>query len=355
MPVGEATTVKDSASAAPSPSSTGGTGTPASSGPTTARAAIEKAFTAEAQPPSSSGTPAGEAPKPIEGVTTPPAGDGVETPPAEGVASAAPGQQPTPPAQTAESVGIANLRAQYEALKRQYAPLEGMDIDEIRQWMAERARFRADPVAWYRQLGTELGGHEQFRSAMQPPAKPEPEPQPDLYAMVDGEKVYSYSAGQLKKWHEWNNRQTQAMIEERLNPMQRWVSQAERTTRDNQIMASSRSTAAEVLGEMRTYPHFKEGEAKIAERLASIPKAVRQKVGAIAALHMAYAAYLKHDVMPNRDAEVRKQVEADARRKAAASTGSVAPGGGQQTGTGKRPMNQKELADKLRSGAYANQ
>lgn len=333
-----ATTVKADSATSGSGGDTGGSAASVPAQPTTALSAVQAAFKEEATPPSSGGT--GD---------QPPAGDG--QPPAAAASAPVVGQPPAQPS-TDGGAGIAQLRSAYEALKQKYSRFDNMDIDDVLGWYEERQRFQNDPVAWYRQLGTELGSHPTFSTAMQPP-KQDPEPQPDLYTVIDGEKVFSYSAGQQKKWQEWNDRRIDAKWEQRLNPMQEWVTQARNSAVNSQIVEGARTTATNVLNELRQYPHFKEGEAKIAQRLAAMDPKVKKEIGAIAALHLAYSQYLRDDVLPKRDADIKKQMEAEARRKANGSAGTVVPGTGGNTATQNRPQNVGQLANAFKSGKYA--
>lgn len=275
-----------------------------------------------------------------------PAGGGTVQPPA--------GAQPvTVPAKPGPDAGIAQLRTAYEDTKRKLQVYEGMDAEEARIALAQWKRFSSDPLSYYKQLGSELGAHPDFKDKLTPKVE-EPEPQPDMYTVVNGEKHLVYSATQLAKWRDWNNQKLMGQVEEKLNPMQSWVEKAQESAEQNAVEINARETTTRVMAEMRKYPHFTvENEPKIAALLAQIPRSTKKAIGAVGSLFLAYQTFLKSDVFPTLEAETRKKVEADYARKAAASSGNVKPGGGGAGATGKSPTNPKSLAEKMASGAYS--
>lgn len=256
------------------------------------------------------------------------------------------GQQPPRP----EDEGIRNLRTAYEGYKGKVGWAENLNKADVDGAMSLIAEMRADPVAFFRQLQADLTGHPEYSKLLDSGRAPaeEPEPGPDLYTTdAAGNRIEMYSAKRQKEWREWNNKQQTQQFEQRLSPLQSWHQNAQRDEQRRQIIEGARTTTTEVLTEMRQMPHFagKDNEAKIADYLGKIPQAVKQKVGAIAALHMAYNTYLKNDVFPSIDAKAEARIRADFNKRAAAGNGSVKPGSSQQGSTGKPALNnQRDLA-----------
>lgn len=327
----DATTVKDSGGATGAASSTGAAATPNTGA--TALSAVTAAF--KSTPDSSSGA----------GITLP------QTPPAEGQPPVVvPGQQPPP----APGDGIAQLRSAYDALKAKYARFENLDHDQLHSWWEQRQAFEKDPTGWYRQLGDELTAHPRFSKALQPPPAEEPEPQPDLYTLVDGEKVPVFSAKRQAEWRSWNDKRMESKFSQLVNPLQEYVGQARNESTRRQIMAQSKDTVTNVMKEMATFPGFTEGKAEIAAILKALDPKLKKEIGAIASLHHAYNMWYRDKGHVTVKSGLEKQIREEFAREAGASSGNVRPGGGGGTGQRKSPTNQNELAKALASGQYAN-
>lgn len=317
--LGATTTDKvETTGGAPDASSTPASTTPAA--PATALDALKGADSRLNQPDSSSGTPAA--------TTTPP-----------------PVAQPASDAAPAESEGIRQLRSAYEDLKTKTGWAANLNHNEVREAMQFFADFTRNPIAVIREimsdpdLGAVVGG------MLRPPAE-DLEPQPDLQTSDGAHKVYS--ATQLAKWREWNNRQQTAALNKELGPIKDFVSSSQETQQRTEIAQAAARTTTRVMAEMREMPHFKDHEPEIEKRLRAIPPHVRREIGAIGCLQMAYNQTLKEVVFPKIEADADKRADERARQKAAAGAGGIKPNGGAGSTTVKRPTNQAELAEHMR-------
>lgn len=270
----------------------------------------------------------------------PPAAPDNGQPPAEGV---------IPPV-APDSEGIRNLRTAYDTFKGKVGWAENLDAAEVQDALSLIADMRRDPVSFYRQLGTDLTGHPTYGKALQPPPAEEPEPGPDLFSTdPQGNRIELYSAKRQKEWREWNDKRVMSQVDQRLNPLQQWHQTAQREEQNRTIIEGARSTASEVMKDMRTnYPYFtKEAEPKIAEYLAKVPADTKRRIGAVAALHVAYTQYLKNDVFPTIDSKAEAKIRKEFGMKAASSQGGVKPGGGNVAGAVKKPTTVAELSKHL--------
>lgn len=332
-----ATTVKDSAPAAPSapaatPAAPSGpaASTPASTpaAPRTALDAVNAANDRLSKAAPSAAPTTG--PTPAASVTPP--GPAANVPP------------------VVEPEGIRNLRTAYEGYKGKVGWAENLSQEEVQTALGLIADMRRDPVAFFRDLQSELTGHPEYSKMLGAGTAPaaEPEPGPDLFTTDgQGQRVELYSAAQQKKWREWNDKRVNGQLDQRLSPLQDWHKSAQQQEQQRQLLANAQSTTTAVLKQMRDLPHFKDGEDKIAARLAKIDPATKKQLGAIGSLNLAYNLYLKEEVFPTYDSKAEARVRAEFDKKANAG-GSVKPGGGQAPATGgKRPTNQRELAAHL--------
>jgi len=276
---------------------------------------------------------------------TPPVATPDGQPPAEGVIPPV-----AAPAPASEPEGVRNLRTAYEAYKSKVGWAENHDPEEVKNALELITEMRADPVSFYRRLGTDLTGHPTYGKALQPPPAEAPEPGPDLFTTDEaGNRIEMYSAKRQREWREWNDKRVMGQVDQRLNPLQEWHRNAQSEEQRRTIIEGAKSTATEVMNDMRAnYPYFtKENEPKIAEFLAKIPAATKKRIGSIAALNVAYTQFLKAEIFPNIDKRAEDRIRKEFGMKAAASSGSVKPGGGNVSGVPKRPTNVGELAKHL--------
>lgn len=339
-----------SAPSAPAPSTSAST-TPAAApvsapattstpgAPITARQSVEAtaARLAAADSPSAENAKVGEVP------TTAPT-------PAETIAQPtnAPNTEPTgavPPERLPAIVRNAREKAVNELVSSLGVP----DVDALRVAADFRNRIAQDPLEFYNQLGQELRQSPEYANRMGQPSTPpqaaatqDPEPQPDLYTEVNGERHEVYSASQLREWQKWNGRQQTEARREEIAPLSEFVRNQQRAEEQRQIREQSRTEAGSLIEDMRAYPHFtKENEPKIAERFANMDPALKKRLGSAGALQRAYNDFLRDEVFPRIDSDAEQRVRGDFTRRA--SVTSVRPGGGHNTGV-RKPTNVAELS-----------
>lgn len=347
-------------SAATTPGSTGApastpttvvTSTPTSTArPGTAAASLEKVAKA-AEPPSSSGNPdqpaSGASPELAkEPAATVPSGQlGSNTDDWEGIPE---GRRTAITRNLRES---AAKEAREAMLKELGLPVDGYSADQVRAQLGLVSRFAADPVAFWRQLGTELAEAGHPLGGSDNTADNDPEPQPDMVSEDGKHKVYSDA--QLRKLREWDQRQMEAKFLSHVNPMREFMEQSQNREHVTNIIHESRSKASEVLTEARKLPYFKENEKAIGEALAAIPKEVRAEVGSVAALYIAYNHVLRDKVFPTIGQKTEQEVRESLREKAAAGVGQVHVGSGQTPAAKAAPRNVDQLAARMKEMAGA--
>ncbi len=129
----------------------------------------------------------------------------------------------------------------------------------------------------------------------------------------------------------------------------RQIGKSETQTRQQtQVRTQAESEAGDALAQAKDLPHFWENRAKIAEKLAAMDPSIRQRFGAVAAMHMAYAQVLKESVLPALGTQAEQNVRDEYKRKANAASGSVNPADA-SSGSGQAPVlrNQSDLAKHL--------
>jgi hypothetical protein len=249
----------------------------------------------------------------------------------------------------AESQGIRDLRQAYNDLKQRTGWAAELDPRQATEAWQFFQNFTRDPLAFYRHLQQSLQGDPEYAKEF-PSNQPaeDPEPQADLQTEDGRHKVYS--ATQLAKWHEWSKRQGTKAIDDRLAPIQQFVTNAQTETRRQEVIAHARETTERVMTDLRQDPYFPKdeaGEAEIAKRLRAMSPMARRELGAVGALHAAFNQYKREVVYPNIDKEAERRADERSRQKAAAGAGGIKPSGGSGSQTVKRPSNPKELAAHL--------
>jgi hypothetical protein len=219
----------------------------------------------------------------------------------EGQASQAatvpPGETPRDGAQGAESGqlrGPIPYDRHQEILNRQRAEAEnrwqrvawadelvqaGKTPTQIREALAIFDGIDTDPVGFLERFHEQLSGHPtlapQVRSfaarilgSRPHEAEPDPEPQPDLEDRERG--IISYSHDQLRKWQEWNRRQTDARVQDReqqmlarLAPLEQEKKRRDLEAAVNQVYAENYQSAEQEFEEMSKLPHFTEQKQAI--------------------------------------------------------------------------------------------
>lgn len=306
--------------------SSGSESTPSSSGPTTALSALNSAASsaAAAEQSPASGT-AGN-------------GSGHGTPSS---ATAPTQQQPAPVNADPQSArgaipydrheqALKNARdkATAEVMQR-FAWANNLDPKAVQRAIGLVQRLDGDARSFHKQLAEELE------------AQNEDDPQPD-YQTPDGKKVYSAEAmGKAMKALENRLRRE---IMGTVQPLLSEREKAEEAKKTEAAQTEQRQNIAGALAHARTLPLFtKENEPAISKEMEALPKATVDRIGVISAMYLAYANFVAKN-QHRLTTEAQGQVHEDLRRKAAAASGQVTPGGNQPNVAPKTPTNRSELA-----------
>lgn len=213
---------------------------------------------------------------------------------------------------------------------------EGID----RQALADTVRWRqlatTDPGRFLNEVWKSAPPNvqAQFRQVMAPqasaPATAE-KPQPDLVT-GDGEPVYS--AKQQERLDDWRDQQRELKFNERFAPLQQELNTFKRDRETVARTAKSQAFATKTLAEVAEWPHYADHKQAIAEAYAASPPGDGSETAELLALHKAYVAVMKRDVLPTLETKTKDAVNADLRMKAVAQ--SEHPGRAVSTDT-KRP------------------
>lgn len=187
-------------------------------------------------------------------------------------------------------------RASKLAWAEQYQPDQIQRLTQLTTWMDR------DPVAFLQWFQSQVQAHPVYGKALSPAAH-EP-PAPDLVT-ADGTRVYS--ADQLQKWHQWNERQLESKLAQRIAPLEQAREQAEEAQARTQLHEQVRGAARKVLQGASEWPGFTE------------------HTGAIKAAMLEHPDWSVHDayirvVVPQLTRGTETKVIASLQQKAAAST-----------------------------------
>jgi hypothetical protein len=176
--------------------------------------------------------------------------------------------------------------------------------------LQEHPQYAPQIRSW---AGRVLGGQRQT-AAPQPnggaqPHGDDPEPQPDYQ---DQSGTPFYGAARLAEWGKWRDRQLEARINERINPLLEDRQQAQQRQQLEQQRASVEAGLRTELETLRKQPHFKEHESKVKAYLAS-----KQWKASLAE---AWNHVLVTDVLPSLNSTVKAQTLAELQTQAAASS-----------------------------------
>ena len=121
------------------------------------------------------------------------------------------------------------------------------------------------------------------------------------------------------------------------------------TEQQSRQQQSWRAMAQDELKNARTFPHFEENEELIAKKLSEMDSSVRERIGPVAAMYVAYNHVMKEKVLPGYDQRAEQKVLGDFQRKANAERGAVVPTD-QTSAGGSKPVlrNQQDLAKHLK-------
>lgn len=201
----------------------------------------------------------------------------------------------------------------------QLRALTERDIPDLKVGMGLLRDIRTNPEEFFVALAERLGVN-----------LPEPKeedytlPKPSLQS-EDGKAAYS--ADDMNKALEILERKLTAKFEGQLKPLQETTGRMSEADETAQVQHNSRVKAGQVLTEMRTRPHFKDNEVKIAATLRQMDPRIKKELGPVGALMKAYTDVLASDVFPSLSSTAEQRVRDENARKAAGSA-IVVPGAG---------------------------
>jgi hypothetical protein len=282
--------------------------------------------------PASEASPTSEPTVPDAAVASPPAG--ATTPPPD-----TPGTGEQPRDETGP-LPFERHRAILEAERQKRTDLEakwqrvqwadelvqrGATQEQVQQALSVRGDLQRDPVVFIERLLAEAAGRpdlvQQVRSIAgrvlgtsasapsQAPASDDQEPKPDFQS-ENGTPFYS--APQLQKWQEWNQRRMQAVIDQRLAPIEheRQARQAETSRRET--FNRFYEDGSKQLDELKKLPHFNENFEKV--------KAYMETQNYGISLDAAFLHVLTSDVLPALSQTERAKTIAELRTQAAGTS-----------------------------------
>lgn len=217
---------------------------------------------------------------------------------------------------------LANARKEYEWAERLKS--EGYGPEDVQAAVTLLRQIRGDARGFWKQLGDELG------AAGEGETKPRVEdlkfPEPDLVSQDGRTKAFSDAA--VLKIVEIAEKRIQQQLEGKIGPLVEFygneMSAREAQQRDEQAKAISNAAIKRI----SSFPHFEALKGDIGKRLVEMHKdGTVREVGPISAMFLAYNQLVQErgpSLQNTAETKVRESME----RKAAASAGSVVPGGG---------------------------
>lgn len=188
-------------------------------------------------------------------------------------------------------------------------------------------------------------------SARRKQATEDAEPQPDAVTKYeDGTTEPSYSPGQLRKWNEWRERQIEAKLMQKFQPLQQLQQQFERH-QQTQVEAGKAAQIAERRGaQWKNMPHFTDNKDAILKRQMELYEQSKDQAGFDPAngpwelMQQAYAEVVTAQVLPRLQAQQTEKLLATAAHKRA---GSVSDPAASLPATPRKPRTVDEALDQV--------
>lgn len=206
----------------------------------------------------------------------------------------------------------------------------GKSPEQIQEALSLYDGIDGDPAGFLGRFYETLEAHPQYRQQMRqwaarvlaggrarPAETPveaadpqrDPEPTPDFQ---DERGVPFFSAPQLQKWEQWRERQIEARLQQRLEPLLRRHQAQEQAESERVALQAEYDRQAKILEDMRQKPFFKDHEADI--------KAYLAERGYNDTIERAYVHVLTTKVLPTLQAQERSATLTELKTQAAAST-----------------------------------
>lgn len=194
-------------------------------------------------------------------------------------------------------------RQALQALKEQYGWVEAFQKDpreHLSQWMDQVAKH-PEWGSWLDTKAAQVLRSRRGSTKAAPAASEEPQPNVPITDAAGNVVDYTYSAKQLKAWHEWNQAQQDQALAERLAPLEQLKAETEHHKVQAELQQQADHTARDTLAKWRSNP-------LVAEHF----DAIKQEFIANEAYGDNFAAaaltVLTRDVLPTRDAATSAKV-----------------------------------------------
>lgn len=302
-----------------------------SGGSATAIEAVEKAYAAESGPSPDSPSPASpevSSAAPTPAATSPVAGGSPTT--------------DAPEHRIEAAVRNAREKANQE-WKEKVGWADGLEQAKVKRALDILSRLDADPKAFVSQVNQELG-------VLNPT-----DPDPDLVS-ADG-KLRAYSADAMRQIVANVEARMTRALEGKIRPALDFTKQQQDELARNRIISDAHKTINTVLEDARKTMPWLAGkdnderqkiEGALAEKINGYPAELKAQLGPIGTFYRAASEYYYTVIQPAQRAQAEATVDANNKRKAAASLGTVGPAGSAASRV-KRPTTVDELAAHLAS------
>lgn len=231
----------------------------------------------------------------------------------------------TPPKENWEQI-LNNAREKAVAeVKSKLGWAEGFTKEQVDYAMgvARRLQTPAEARAFNAQLAREL-------KALGEDPDEIVDPEPDLQS-EDG-KLRAFSDQKMKQLLQNQEKRLTALFRKEMQPVSEFT-RTEQARRGEEVARQQIDTAAkEAVDEFLKLPHAKENQAAISQEIGKMDPAYVNRVGHVAALHVAYSRVMNEVVLPGFSKKAEDKVRESFRRDANASVGSVQPGQGAAKG-----------------------
>lgn len=227
---------------------------------------------------------------------------------------------------------VRNARA---AVEKQFEWAKGFtaqDVGDIKQSIVLVRWLKEDPQGFYAALGNDVRIRQTPPQA-QPAAQPYKYPKAELRS-EDGKGAYSDEQVQAIVANAVQAVKAELMGE--MTPIREHFQTEQQRSKQAEAGRRAGEMSKRALTQARTFPHFKENEQAILEKLVAIDPALREEIGPVAAMHLAYNQVLAEVVFPNYEAAADKRIRDEYARKAGASRGQV--DGSASAGEGTKPV-----------------
>lgn len=240
-------------------------------------------------------------------------------------------------------------RGEFKTLAERRAWADSYQPDQVQQYQALATRMSADPVAFAEQLIGELQAHPEYAprvksvaakllAAQRAHAQTDSEPAPDFIDQGTGEQFYSAKA--LKALRDADAKRTEALIDQRLGPMETRERTAQQREAYERINSALHAEAKAQYDSVKDLPGFTEHKAAIKQAVQDHPE--------IQTLHQAYLHVFKTVIYPTLTQKEQSRAMATLQQKAGAATVNPA-----QTATtlSKSPKSMEEALERAYAAA----